>query len=120
MTRTFSPGSTDRRRPTRRRSANFVAAMLWLAEQGLPPRFQCLEIGSSGGINLMLARYHYALGGVNVGPEPGAMRIAPEWQGAPPPARAIEIASTRGAMSPRSIWRTRRRRCGSRRSSGRK
>lgn len=78
------------------RSANFVAAMLWLAEQGLPPRFQCLEIGSSGGINLMLARYHYALGGVDVGPEPGALRIAPEWQGAPPPARAIEIASTRG------------------------
>ncbi|HEX4847367.1 MAG TPA: DUF2332 family protein, partial [Novosphingobium sp.] len=29
------------------RSSNFIAAMLWLAEQGLPPRFECLEIGSS-------------------------------------------------------------------------
>ncbi len=78
------------------RSANFIAAMLWLAEQGLPPRFQCLEIGSSAGINLMLARYHYDLAGVQVGPEPGAMRFQPEWQGNPPPDRAIEIASTKG------------------------
>ncbi len=78
------------------RSANFIAAMLWLAEQGLPPRFQCLEIGSSAGINLMLDRYHYDLGGVEVGPEPGAMRFAPEWQGNSPPARSIEIVSTKG------------------------
>lgn len=78
------------------RSANFIAAMLWLAEQGLPPRFQCLEIGSSAGINLMLARYHYDLAGVQVGPEPGAMRFVPEWQGNPPPGRRIEIVSTKG------------------------
>ncbi len=78
------------------RSANFIAAMLWLAEQGLPPRFQCLEIGSSAGINLMLARYHYDLAGVSVGPEPGAMHFTPEWQGNPPPNRAIAIVSTKG------------------------
>lgn len=78
------------------RSANFIAAMLWLAEQGLPPRFECLEIGSSAGINLMIDRYHYDLGGVQVGPEPGAMRFTPVWQGNPPPSRAIEIASTKG------------------------
>ncbi|MEA3264405.1 MAG: DUF2332 domain-containing protein [Pseudomonadota bacterium] len=78
------------------RSSNFIAAMLWLAEQGLPPRFQCLEIGSSAGINLMLDRYHYDLAGVQVGPEPGAMRFQPEWQGGPPPDRQIEIATTKG------------------------
>lgn len=78
------------------RSSNFIAAMLWLAAQGLPPRFQCLEIGSSAGINLMLDRYHYDLAGVQVGPEPGAMRFKPEWKGNPPPDRAIEIVSTRG------------------------
>lgn len=78
------------------RSANFIAAMLWLAEMGLPPRFECLEIGSSAGINLMLDRYHYDLGGVQVGPEPGAMRFAPDWQGDAPPDRAIEIVSTKG------------------------
>ena len=78
------------------RSANFIAAMLWLADKGLPTRFQCLEIGSSAGINLMLDRYHYDLGGVQVGPEAGAMRFKPDWEGSPPPDRAIDIAATRG------------------------
>ncbi|MFM6951162.1 MAG: DUF2332 domain-containing protein, partial [Novosphingobium sp.] len=78
------------------RSCNFIAAMLWLAAQGLPPRFQCLEIGSSAGINLMLDRYHYDLAGEQVGPEPGAMQFKPEWQGNPPPDQAIEIVSTIG------------------------
>ncbi|MCC7393445.1 MAG: DUF2332 domain-containing protein [Sphingomonadaceae bacterium] len=78
------------------RSANFIAAMLWLADQGLPPLFSCLEIGSSAGINLMLARYHYNLGGVQVGPEPGAIAFAPEWQGPPPPDHAIRIIDTIG------------------------
>lgn len=78
------------------RSANFIAAMLWLAERGLPPRFECLEIGSSAGINLMLDRYVYDLGGVKVGPEDPVMAFRPEWKGAPPPARDIAILSTRG------------------------
>ena len=78
------------------RSANFVAAMLWLAEQGLPPRFECFEIGSSAGINLMLDRYSYDLGGTLSGPQPGAIAFKPEWKGTPPPARPIEIASLKG------------------------
>ena len=78
------------------RSANFIAAMLWLAEQGLPPVFQCLEIGSSAGINLMLDRYAYDLGGVRVGPDDAVMAFQPEWHGAPPPARDIAIAGTKG------------------------
>jgi hypothetical protein len=78
------------------RSANFIAAMLWLAEQGLPARFACLEIGSSAGINLMLDRYAYDLGGVKVGPNDAVMAFAPEWQGAPPPSRGIAIISTKG------------------------
>jgi hypothetical protein len=78
------------------RSNGFVAAMLWLAGQGLPARFQCLEIGSSAGINLMLDRYRYDLGGVTVGPEDAVMAFAPEWRGAPPPDRRIGFASLRG------------------------
>jgi len=78
------------------RSANFIAAMLWLAEKGLPPVFACLEIGSSAGINLMLDRYAYDLGGVKVGPEDAVMAFQPQWHGAPPPTRAVTIASTRG------------------------
>ncbi len=78
------------------RSSNFVAAMLWLAAQGLPHRFDCVEIGSSAGINLMIDRYRYDLGGVTVGPEGASIRLEPEWRGDPPPGTAIEIASLRG------------------------
>lgn len=78
------------------RSANFIAAMLWLAERGLPPVFACLEIGSSAGINLMLERYAYDLGGVKVGPQDAVMHFAPEWRGAPPPAQGIAIDGARG------------------------
>jgi hypothetical protein len=78
------------------RSSGFVAAMLWLAGQGMPPRFDCLEIGSSAGINLMMDRYHYDLGGVAVGPDHASMQFKPEWRGPPPPDRRIEIASLKG------------------------
>lgn len=67
------------------RSWGYVAALLWLARQGLPPRWDCIEIGSSAGINLMIDRYRYELGGVGVGPAESGMRIAPEWRGPPPP-----------------------------------
>ena len=78
------------------RSANFVAAMLWLADRGLPPRFECREIGSSAGINLMMDRYRYDLGGVKVGLEPSAIAFEPEWEGPPPPDRRFEITSLKG------------------------
>ena len=78
------------------RSSNFIAAMLWLADQGLPPRFECLEIGSSAGINLMIDRYFYNLGGVKVGPENAAMQFEPEWRGPPPPGHRISFASLKG------------------------
>ena len=78
------------------RSSGFIAAMLWLAGQGLPPRFECLEIGSSAGINLMIDRYAYDLAGVRVGPDDAVMRFAPEWRGPPPPDREISFAALRG------------------------
>ena len=78
------------------RSSNFIAAMLWLADHGLPGRFECLEIGSSAGINLMIDRYAYDLGGVRVGPDKPVMTFKPEWRGAPPPQQAIEIVGLKG------------------------
>ncbi|MCA0209739.1 MAG: DUF2332 domain-containing protein [Proteobacteria bacterium] len=78
------------------RSSNFIAAMLWLADRGLPPLFDCLEIGSSAGINLMIDRYHYDLAGVHIGPRPGAMAFAPEWRGDHPPQHDIGFAGLKG------------------------
>lgn len=78
------------------RSVSFVAALLWLARQGLSGQFQCLEIGSSAGINLMIDRYRYDLGGVVVGPEAPVMDFAPEWRGSPPPDEPIVFAGLKG------------------------
>lgn len=78
------------------RSASYAAALLWLAIRTGTSRFEGIEIGSSAGINLMMDRYHYDLGGVQVGPADAAMRIAPEWRGSPPPAGKIAFESLRG------------------------
>jgi hypothetical protein len=73
-----------------------MAAMLWLAGQGLPARSECLETGSSAGINLRMARYAYNLGGVWAGPVDPVLRFEPEWTGNPPPDRIVQIASLKG------------------------
>lgn len=77
------------------RSASLMAGLLWLAER-IAPRFEMIEIGSSAGINTMMDRYAYDLGGVTVGPADSPMQIAPEWRGDAPPASAPRIHSIRG------------------------
>ena len=78
------------------RSASFAAAFLWLVDQGLPGNFDLLEIGSSAGINLMMRRYRYDLGGVKVGPKTSRMQITPEWRGSPPPEGNFDIVGAAG------------------------
>ncbi len=77
------------------RSASVMAGLLWLAQR-VPARFEMLELGASAGINTMMDRYSYDLGGVQLGPRGSPMHIVPEWRGPPPPAEAIEIASIKG------------------------
>ena len=77
------------------RSASLMAGLLWLS-QHVPARFEMLELGSSAGINTMMERYFFDLGGVTVGPEDSPMRIVPEWRGSAPPATSPEIVSIRG------------------------
>lgn len=77
------------------RSASVMAGLLWLA-QCVSPRFEMLELGASAGINTMMDRYFYDLGGVTVGPADSPMRIVPEWRGPPPPAADLRIVSIRG------------------------
>jgi hypothetical protein len=78
------------------RSASIMAALLWLSRR-LGPRFELNEIGASAGINTMMRRYFYDLGGVHVGPSLSRMKIAPEWRGPPPPQGKVEIADARGS-----------------------
>jgi len=77
------------------RSASIMGGLLWLS-QVLGLRFEINEIGASAGVNTMIERYFYDLGGTQVGPKESPMRIVPEWRGDPPPAGNIEIVSIRG------------------------
>lgn len=77
------------------RSASIMAGLLWLSER-LGPKFELNELGASAGVNTMMDRYHYNLGGVTVGPERTPMQIKPEWRGEAPPAAPIEIVAIRG------------------------
>lgn len=77
------------------RSAGLMTGILHLAQR-YGPRFEVLEIGSSGGLNLMLGRYRFDLGGVAVGPADSPVAIRPEWRGSPPPTVPVEIVGARG------------------------
>ena len=78
------------------RSWAYAAAMLWLADKELPEQFALNEIGASAGINLMLRRYFFDLGGVTAGPSGAQMRLEPEWRGPPPPAQSYDIVAAQG------------------------
>lgn len=77
------------------RSASFMAGLLWLADK-VGPRFELNEIGASAGINTLMDRYHYDLGGVTAGPPNSPMQIKPDWRGPPPPRADIEIVGISG------------------------
>jgi hypothetical protein len=77
------------------RSAGIMAQLLWLSGQ-LGPRFALNEIGSSAGINTMMERFAFDLGGVKVGAAASVLKIAPEWRGPPPPAAPVEIVTIEG------------------------
>lgn len=76
------------------RSAGIMAQLLWLAPQ-LGSRFELFELGGSAGINTMLDRFSFELGGVQAGLRDSPLRIAPEWRGPPPPAGPVEIVGLR-------------------------
>jgi len=82
------------------RAASLMAGFLWLGQRlgrGEGARLELNEIGASAGVNTMMDRYFFDLGGTRVGPEDSPMRIVPEWRGPPPPPAKIEIAAIRGS-----------------------
>jgi len=85
------------------RSAAVMAALLWLSGK-LGPKFELNEIGASAGVNTMMGRYRYDLGGVKVGPSLSRMMIAPEWRGSAPPDNRVEIVEAKGCdLLPRDL-----------------
>lgn len=78
------------------RSASIMAGLLWLAGR-VVSRFELFEIGASAGINTMMGRYRYNLGGVAVGPSGSRMRIEPDWRGSSPPEEDIQIVAAQGS-----------------------
>jgi hypothetical protein len=78
------------------RSSSVMAGLLWLSQR-LGPRFEMNEIGASAGVNTMIERYRYDLGGVEVGPAASPMQLRPEWRGPPPPRGEVAIVAIRGS-----------------------
>ncbi|MDE2596352.1 MAG: DUF2332 domain-containing protein [Sphingomonadales bacterium] len=77
------------------RSGGIMAQLLWLARR-IGPRFELFELGCSAGINTMLDRFAFNLGGVRAGPADSPITIRPEWKGPQPPSALIEIVAIEG------------------------
>ncbi|WP_375428519.1 DUF2332 domain-containing protein [uncultured Sphingomonas sp.] len=77
------------------RSAALMTGLLKVARRA-GPKLELLEIGSSGGLNLLIDRYRFDLGGAVVGPEGSPVTITPEWLGEAPGVPPIEIVGVRG------------------------
>ncbi|OWK29675.1 hypothetical protein SPMU_20950 [Sphingomonas mucosissima] len=77
------------------RSAGLMTGLLQVAER-FGPAMDLLEIGSSAGLNLLIDRYAFDLGGLRRGPFDSPVLIAPEWRGPPPPDAAVAIRSVQG------------------------
>lgn len=76
------------------RSGALILGLLEIARRH-GPKIELLEIGSSAGLNLLIDRYRFDLGGQVFGPE-SPVTITPEWRGAAPDIVPIEFASVRG------------------------
>lgn len=77
------------------RSAALWAAMMVAADRH-GGRFELLELGSSAGLNLNLARYGYDLGGRRSGDLASMVVLRPRWRGPPPPPAHPAVLRARG------------------------
>lgn len=77
------------------RSAALMLGLMEVARRH-GPKIELLEIGSSAGLNLLIGRYGFDLGGTGVGPADAAIVLTPEWTGPAPAPAPVEIVSARG------------------------
>jgi hypothetical protein len=76
--------------------ASALAAALMVLSRDIGKPVELLELGSSCGLNLNLARYRHELGGVTAGDPDSEVTLQPAWQGSPPPAEPLQIVQARG------------------------
>ena len=77
------------------RSGVLMPGLLTIAaETGLP--LALFELGASAGLNLRLDAYAYDLGGLTIASPAAPIRLAPAWEGAPPPLAEVRIVERRG------------------------
>lgn len=77
------------------RAAVLFAGLVAVADSLRMP-LALYEIGASAGLNLLLDRYAYRLGGRAFGDPGSAVRLAPDWEGPPPAGPEPVIAARRG------------------------
>lgn len=77
------------------RSAALMLELMAVARAFAHP-IDLLEIGSSAGLNLLIDRFGFDLGGVRVGPQDSPIVIAPDWRGSSPDPAQPSFASIRG------------------------
>lgn len=77
------------------RSAVLMAGLL-VAADALRRPLHLLELGASAGLNLILDRYGYDLGGLRCGNPASPLQLRPAWKGPRPPAAEVKIAARRG------------------------
>lgn len=77
------------------RSAGLMAGLLVLAARYGKP-FRLFELGASAGLNTVLDRYAYDLGGRLAGRLGSPVRLEPDWTGAPPPEGEVRIVGRAG------------------------
>jgi len=77
------------------RASPMMAGLLLLAAEHRLP-FELIELGASAGLNLNLDRFGYRLGTTRAGDSSSQVQLAPEWEGASPPAAPVKVIDRRG------------------------
>ena len=78
------------------RSAVLMSGLLTIADH-FPLKMRLYELGASAGLNLILDRYHYNLGGLLIGRKiHPAPLFKPDWEGPAPPRAEVRIVDRAG------------------------
>lgn len=77
------------------RAAVLMAGLLAAAAR-FPLPMRLYELGASAGLNLILERYGYDLGGLATGDAASPLRLRPDWDGPPPPGAPVRVAGRAG------------------------